>query len=1065
MPETADNPRVYLCYSREDFPEVERWYHALESQGFQPWMEDLDLVPGEVRKSVVEDAVATADFFIVCVSRRTGGERGRVQQEISQALDTLQSYLENDIYLIPALLEECALPERLKEFHPVRLYRPDGFERLLHALRTGVERRRREHRQEPMLAPPPSNDQDSAPRIPSETDLYRLLGLAYRGWTEDRPARTAACIQQALLLLFRLCYRDHHGDAAAASVEGDALLEFIRTRFATEDPRLLRLVQNIGRACRMAAHDLDENSGRKHAGNLLTAFTAAFFFVHRRIRGRTDPDREQLFRAFSPPETDTPEDHFVFPKAKFHLPTESPDRSGEPAERRTVALHQAAIDNPAAQQLSPHQKVLVNVACFQMRSGLEIPFIQSEVRNEDVEIEFLTVLASVTVVAAKLATAHTVVYIGPELSADAWGRRYRLTTNGRDQLDVFEIAQEDLPDDQSTAPESREILHHDIDGETFANYRHTCKERTGFSQSNIVLLNDDHDLLQALSYPFDVWRLFLHPRQLQVVEHPARFLFVQGGPGTGKTVVLAHRMMRIVERREHEGDANFKIIFLSFTASVAENMRRMLDKLGVNLDRIVIADVQAFFVRKSRKELVLNWDRRRRQIILHEELRFPGKNAPGQGRRYVDYIVTDVFFDEFQDFPTKDEDNYIIKMIRAVKASRATLTCTYDEHQSIYHTETDLKYWDRLLANIEHVRLDYCYRMAREISEISSKHRRIMLAHARDMLALSGGDPPGYSEQPAQLAYAFTGGTVSLVPTVGLRQITVAKRIVSTLREELARDTDNRAPRPVLTAGTSDVVIIFFNPADYGRQYAGKLSEGWYDNLKRELNVEIFNPFAVKGLEFRAGVVLFPQYCFMKYRQYLRDGVDLRRLDEFCAAILDYHERHVHAITDAGFRKSTVDYFHDLLFFLTSRPSLSQRREGEGLRELTGVLQNAGISGNDLGVVHELYQRYLSHELKSLLVRYDLPSRESPTAPPFDRPMYQKLRALIAAETAKVRRHTRLRRSKLIHGEIDRSLRDLNEFYVALTRFRERTFLVYDQEYDLAPVMPGAEVLDETELL
>ena len=48
--------------------------------------------------------------------------------------------LEDDIYLIPVRIEECDVPERLRDFHWVDLFEHGGFERLVKALKIGMER-------------------------------------------------------------------------------------------------------------------------------------------------------------------------------------------------------------------------------------------------------------------------------------------------------------------------------------------------------------------------------------------------------------------------------------------------------------------------------------------------------------------------------------------------------------------------------------------------------------------------------------------------------------------------------------------------------------------------------------------------------------------------------------------------------------------------------------------------------------------------------------------------------------------------------------------------------------
>ncbi|MCR9141492.1 MAG: TIR domain-containing protein [bacterium] len=1091
-------PRVFLCYSEEDFEQVEKLYDQMQAAGWRPWLDERDILPGEKRKQAIEDAIADSDFFLACVSDNVARRRGRVQKEIRDALDVLQNLLEDDIYLIPVLLEACALPERLKEFQPVRLYREGGFDNLIRALNAGLHRRMREHADSDNDAPgggAPTIQLESKASGPDQAQVanapgfdfrfYKLLAGAHDGLENGRPRQTSAYLQQCTILLLRLVYRKSHGEAEARSAPVKQLIRHLRA--TTRDLRILKALRKIIQQCHLVSHDLDEAISRKRSGNLLIEFIAVWFWFQKNVLDQRQPEmlliREALTTRANPggDSLKLTKERFIYSEESESLvaPTDANENRSQPEadpdeadasgdtsqEIPRIALHQAALKY--SRKLESWQKFLANLACFQLRTELEIPYVEIHKHSEEIELSFVTVCQSVTSIIARLKSTYVILYIGPPVSVNDWCRRHQISTNLEDFIEVFETPVSETKKDRrlvhlvsrapdlalaagpendearsnpptpgkatdmsQLAPEIKEAAFNDIDSETYAEYKATSRASTGFIQSNIALLNDDHDLFQALSYPMDTWRLFLHPLQSKVTAHPAQIMFIQGGPGTGKTVVLAHRIAHAIQKRE-QSDRNFKVVFLAFTKSVAANMRDMLEKLNVDPGRILIEDVRDFFARKTRGELGLKYEDRK---LIYWEL-FRGRQEK--------FRVTDVFFDEFQDFPTRDEDNYIIKIIRAVQASGATLTCTYDEHQSIYHTETDLAFWDQLLE-IKHQKLSYCYRMAREISEIAYDHRRIMLEHAEDMIRMSTGKAMTYQVQRTP-NYAFGGGTVHLVPSVGIRQISVAKKIVTELRKVYAYD---------------EVVIIFFDPQNYGRRHTGRLTPGWYDKLKKDLLVDIYNPFAIKGLEFRAGVVLFPQYCFMKYYMYLRDGVTLKRLDEFCDVMIEYYAKYLAGISYLRFQSDTGP-LDDLVYFLNSRPNASVRSEDPGIRFIVDALQEKEITGALLGQLHDMYNRFLSHDFKSLILKYDVPGDRRYQ---LDAIMFERLQQSLEANNEKIKRHTRFRRARMIHTDIDHSLRDLNEFYVALTRFREKAFLIYDQEYDLAEILPGAEILDEDRL-
>ncbi len=133
--------RLFLSYAREDKNHVENLYRKLKQAGFFPWMDVMDIVPGEVWESSVMRAIKDSDFFLACISQSSVTKRGMIQKEIRTALSTCDTLLDGDIYLIPIRLEECYIPERLSGFQWVDLYAIDGWKRLVTSIREGLKRR------------------------------------------------------------------------------------------------------------------------------------------------------------------------------------------------------------------------------------------------------------------------------------------------------------------------------------------------------------------------------------------------------------------------------------------------------------------------------------------------------------------------------------------------------------------------------------------------------------------------------------------------------------------------------------------------------------------------------------------------------------------------------------------------------------------------------------------------------------------------------------------------------------------------------------------------------------
>lgn len=135
-PET--HPRVFLAYAAEDFAIVERLFHALEIEGFAPWMDRKRLLPGQRWRRALRQAVAQSDYFVACFSRLSVRKRGGFQEELREALNCALARPLEDIFLIPARLDPCEVPEEIRrEVQYVDLFPrfQDGVNRIADTIR------------------------------------------------------------------------------------------------------------------------------------------------------------------------------------------------------------------------------------------------------------------------------------------------------------------------------------------------------------------------------------------------------------------------------------------------------------------------------------------------------------------------------------------------------------------------------------------------------------------------------------------------------------------------------------------------------------------------------------------------------------------------------------------------------------------------------------------------------------------------------------------------------------------------------------------------------------------
>jgi hypothetical protein len=133
---------VFLCYTGEDRNRVEELYEKLDAEGFAPWMDAKDIIPGELWENCIERAIKESGFFLACLSRNFSVQRGFNHAEIKKALRIWEEKLESDIYFIPVKLEDCEVPGELSRFHCANIFNKNGLESLLTALKKGINRKK-----------------------------------------------------------------------------------------------------------------------------------------------------------------------------------------------------------------------------------------------------------------------------------------------------------------------------------------------------------------------------------------------------------------------------------------------------------------------------------------------------------------------------------------------------------------------------------------------------------------------------------------------------------------------------------------------------------------------------------------------------------------------------------------------------------------------------------------------------------------------------------------------------------------------------------------------------------
>jgi cold shock CspA family protein len=101
------NTRVFISYAKEDKHFAEKLYNDLLQAGIRPWIDSMDLMPGQPWEMAIRKAIYECSYFLAILSNHSVRKKGFVQKEIRYALDIAEEYPEDKIFIIPVRIDEC----------------------------------------------------------------------------------------------------------------------------------------------------------------------------------------------------------------------------------------------------------------------------------------------------------------------------------------------------------------------------------------------------------------------------------------------------------------------------------------------------------------------------------------------------------------------------------------------------------------------------------------------------------------------------------------------------------------------------------------------------------------------------------------------------------------------------------------------------------------------------------------------------------------------------------------------------------------------------------------------
>lgn len=129
---------VFLSYGREDTKAARRMYRDLTSIGIDVWFDRENLLAGELWERAALNAIGRCQYVIALLSTRSVSRKGFVNRELRKALELLEEYPENSIFLITVRLDSCTPSHtRLAAIHRVDMFPSwkDGLDQIFKSLR------------------------------------------------------------------------------------------------------------------------------------------------------------------------------------------------------------------------------------------------------------------------------------------------------------------------------------------------------------------------------------------------------------------------------------------------------------------------------------------------------------------------------------------------------------------------------------------------------------------------------------------------------------------------------------------------------------------------------------------------------------------------------------------------------------------------------------------------------------------------------------------------------------------------------------------------------------------
>lgn len=135
MKRSTPTANIFLIHAHADREAVYKLFQRMQKEGINVWLDSERLMPGQDWQNEIRNALLKCDAVVVCLSRAFDQKRGYRHEELKLAIEKADLLPDDEVFIIPARLEECEVPDSLRHLHRVDLFRAGGFKKLIGALK------------------------------------------------------------------------------------------------------------------------------------------------------------------------------------------------------------------------------------------------------------------------------------------------------------------------------------------------------------------------------------------------------------------------------------------------------------------------------------------------------------------------------------------------------------------------------------------------------------------------------------------------------------------------------------------------------------------------------------------------------------------------------------------------------------------------------------------------------------------------------------------------------------------------------------------------------------------